>query len=291
MLRSARGTSEVSLSGLRRLPHVLADAAWDDVFSSIVVPCLGHRHPQPRPDRPERLPTLWHAGPEAATELCGILLEQGDTAPYINRLIDQGADVEPLYSEVFEPAARRLGDLWDDDRCDELGMTLALGRLQLEVRRLRHTLVRDDYATRPGHAVLVALQPGEPHGLNATMSSELFERDGWDVSCAFPGSDALLNELVRGRWFDVLELSSSGASCRDRQLQAMRLTIRSAQAASLNPALAVVVDGRTFFEHPLAFLTAGADAGCGRLMDTVPAAEHLLESIMLRGGVSRRACV
>jgi hypothetical protein len=265
----------------------LANSAWDDVFSSIVVPALGRRHPDARH---ERRTALWHARPEAAAELCGILLTHGDIASYINRLIDQGADVEPLYAEVFEPAARRLGSLWDDDRCDEFGVTLALGRLQVEVRRLRHTLVRDDIATRPGHAVLVAPQPGEPHGLNATMCSELFERDGWDVSCAFPASDALLNALVHEHWFDVLDLSLSGALCRDRQLQAMRLTIRAAQAASMNPALAVVVDGRTFFEQPLAFLAAGADVGCGRMMDTVPAAEHLLESASLRRGPFRRPC-
>jgi hypothetical protein len=287
MLRSMVETSDESLTGLRALPHVLADAAWDNLLSTFIVPCLSHRHPH---SRPERRPTLWHAHPQAASELCDILLTHGDTASYIDRLIDQGADVEPLYAEVFEPTARCLGSLWEEDRCDEFSVTLALGQLQVEVRRLRHTLVREDFATRPGHAVLVAPQPGEPHGLNATMCSELFERDGWDVSCAFPSSDALLNDLVHERWFDVLDLSFSGALCRDRQLNAMRLTIRAAQAASLNPALAVLVDGRTFFEQPLAFLTAGADVGCGRMMDTVPAAEHLLESIQLRGGAPRRSC-
>jgi MerR family transcriptional regulator, light-induced transcriptional regulator len=288
MLRSVVETSDESLTGLCGLPTALAASAWDDVFSSIVVPCLGQRHPRALPDRPERLPNLWHARPEAAAELCAILLKHGDTATYINRLIDQGADVEPLYAEVFEPAARCLGDLWDDDQCDEFSVTLAMGQLQVEVRRLRRTLIRDDYATRPGHAVLVAPQPGEPHGLSATLCSELFERDGWDVSCAFPRTDAFLNELLHDRWFDVLDLSLSGALCRDRQLHAMRLTIRAAQAASLNPALAVVVDGRTFFEQPLAFLMAGADVGCGRLMDTVPAAEHLLQSIVLRRGLAGR---
>jgi hypothetical protein len=88
--------------------------------------------------------------------------------------------------------------------------------------------------------------------------------------------------MLHAQWYDVLELSLSGAVRREQQLPAMRVTIRAARAASLNPALAVIVDGRSFFDRPQAYLDVGADVGCGTSTDAVPAAEHLLESSRTR---------
>jgi hypothetical protein len=110
------------------------------------------------------------------------------------------------------------------------------------------------------------------------LASELFWRGGWDVACEFPNTDDALRDLVHQQWFDVLELSSSGSLCRDHRLQAMRSSIQAAQSASLNPALAVIVDGRSFFERPDAYLEVGAHLACISSIDALPAAEHLLDS-------------
>jgi hypothetical protein len=135
------------------------------------------------------------------------------------------------------------------------------------------------YAIRPGHAVLIAPEPGESHGLGAAMASELFWRDGWDVSCEFPSSDAHLGQLLKDRWFDVLELSSSTALARDHRLAAISVTIRAAHAASQNPALMIIVDGRAFIERPQAYLDIGADAGCVTVVEALPAAHRLLSGV------------
>jgi hypothetical protein len=123
---------------------------------------------------------------------------------------------------------------------------------------------------------LVAPEPGELHHLAATMASELFWRDGWDVSCEFPSTDRDLGRLVQERWFDVLELSLSTALRRERAMTAMGITIKAAQAASLNPALMIIVDGRAFVERPRTYQDVGADAGCVSVVDAVPAAHRLL---------------
>jgi hypothetical protein len=149
----------------------------------------------------------------------------------------------------------------------------------MEVRRLSAGFAYPLHAIRPGQAVLVAPQPGEPHGVTAAMACELFWRDGWDVSCEFPGSDHRLRELVHDHWFDVLDLSLSGACRRDHQLQAMAVSIRAAQAASLNPALAVIVNGRTFVESPQASFAVGADAVCASVAETVAAAQRVLQTL------------
>lgn len=278
------------LKKVRGRPAVLADSVWDRVFADVVVPCLGLKHAVPFSDK--RIPdpgfqpgdlhpaaAIWHASRKAASELAGALLsaDGNESVLYVHGLVSQGAKIEPLIREVFEPAARCLGELLEDGVCNDFNVSVALGRLQLEVRRLSAGVGRDEYAVRPGHAILIAPQPGEPHGLAATLGSELFWRDGWDVSCEFPSSDNALRGLVRDQWFDVLDLSLSNALLREHELQAMRVTIRAAQASSMNPAIAILVEGRSFFERPSAYLDVGADIGCASSTDAVLTAQRLLD--------------
>jgi len=269
---------------LQVYPQVLAAGAWDALFADVVIPTL-HADAQavafvPMP----ATPAIWHASRAAGNELAG-LLRQGvdprDASNYLDGLLDQGAGLEPLFREVFEPAARCLGGLWEDDVCDEFSVTLALGRLQLEAHRLSAALLPADTVGHPGHAVLIALQPGEIHGLNAALNSELFSRDGWDVSLENSLNDSSLGEILHATWFDVLDLSMSGALRRDQQLAAMRFTIGEARAASLNPALAIIVDGRTFVDDPRAYLAVGADMGCTASTNAVPAALRWLRTHQL----------
>jgi hypothetical protein len=251
--------------------------AWDDIFADVVVPKLKADHvPLPSP-----VALLWHAQAEAPATLAGLLLavDAGATAQYVSGLVEQGASLETLYREVFEPAARYLGGLWYEDEKSDAEITLGLGRLQLEVRRLSASFAHPLHIIKPGHSVLVAPQPGEPHAVHAAMSSELFWRDGWDVSYEFPGNDGVLRELVHDSWFDVLDLSMSGAYRRDHQLADLGVSIRAARAASLNPALAVIVNGRAFFERPQAYFGIGADAACVTVIESVATAQRLLDTL------------
>lgn len=281
------------LKKIRGRPAVLAEGVWDRVFADVVIPLLGLKHAASfaadrapaadfTPGDLHPAAAIWHASRTAAVELAAALLasDAAECADYVHRLICDGARMEPLFREVFEPAARHLGDLLESGRCDDFNLTLAMGRLQLEVRRLSGSLLREDYSIKPGHAILLAPLPGETHGLAATMGSELFWRDGWDVSCEFPSTDGALRRLLRDQWFDVLDLSLSSALPRDQELQAMRVTIRAAQASSMNPALAILVEGRSFFERPRAYLDVGADIGCVSATDAVFTAQRLLDALV-----------
>jgi hypothetical protein len=271
---------------LRIEQSVLARSAWGQLFSQVVVPRLQGNHdaglPVARADHDAQRPSaIWHADRGAAAKLATLVLAvDADAVPaYLNAMVAQGATLEALFREVFEPAARHLGGLWDEDRCREIEVTVGLGRLQIEAHRLGSAADQQACAIKPGHTVLIAPQPGEPHGLGAIMASELFERSGWDVSCEFPASIAALRELVHDRWFDVLDLSLSGAMRRGHRLQAMAETIVTARESSLNPALVVIVDGRAFFDHPKAYLDVHAHAGCVTVIEAVPAAQQLTDAL------------
>jgi hypothetical protein len=172
-----------------------------------------------------------------------------------------------------------LGKLWDDQRCDDFHLTVGLARLQLEVRRV-NAAVPGEHSCKPSHSVLLCPQPSESHSVGLTMSSEVFDRSGWEVTCEFPGDDQALLEVVHGHWFDVLKLSQSGSLRRDNRLLSMRATIDAARLASLNPALIVMVDGRTFAERPQVYKAVHANDVSLSVLDAVPIAERLL-------GVSR----
>lgn len=272
------------LSRLKNQPVVLAERAWDSVFSNRVLPhlvealCGLGRVSEGIPR--ESGGGIWHAPHSAAAQLAALLRDFDPLlcTRFVDTLVVQGAELEPLFTEVFEPAARCLGGWWDEDCCDEFSVTAALARLQIEARRLSAALMAPNLPGHPGRTVLVASQPGELHGLNRTMGSELFLRDGWDVSCEILSDDNVLREILHRTWFDVLDLSVSPALRRDQQFAALRFTIRAARAASLNPALAVIVDGRSFFEQPLAYLAVGADFGCRTMADLVPAAVRFLST-------------
>lgn len=165
-----------------------------------------------------------------------------------------------LCTEIYEPLARSLGDLWQADDCSELEMTIALCRVQTAMRHGTADAARPiTGAALP--AVLVAPQPGELHRLGASLDAELLWQAGWNTQLEAPSTDAALEQLVADTWFDALDLSLSTALRREHWLPRMADTIRSVREASRNPQMVVVVGGRTFHEQESAAPNVGADAG------------------------------
>jgi hypothetical protein len=262
-------------------PTSLISMSLEEVFETSIIPRLieAHEHRLRPTIRPESTPHIWHADLESGATLARVLLapRSGGTARYVDSLLDQGAGLNALYREVFEPAQLHLGQLWDAQECDDFHLTIGLARLQSEVRRV-NAAVPFEHTCKSGHSVLLCPQPRESHGVGLVMSSEVFDRDGWDVTCEFPGDDQGLLDLVRGHWFDVLKLSQSGSLRRDGRLLPMRDTIDAARLASLNPALIVMVDGRTFAERPQVFRAVHANAVALSVLDAVPIAGRLLNA-------------
>jgi hypothetical protein len=163
------------------------------------------------------------------------------------------------FATLFEPAARRLGDLWSEDVCTEFDVTLSLARIQAAARLLGSDLVRRPAAGAPGPDVLIAPEPGELHRLGAALDSEVMWNVGWNPHCEYPRDDHALEALVAATWFDVLDLSLSAAFRREHWLPRLQKTIAAARHASRNPALVVVVGGRLFAEHRAVGAEVGAD--------------------------------
>jgi methanogenic corrinoid protein MtbC1 len=225
------------------------------VMLSTVIPTLADCHgivPQPR--------ETWPIS-NRVRELADLLIEPDEHAAF--DLIEEMQDIDSvrlsIFATLFEPAARRLGDLWSEDFCSEFDVTVALSRLQTAARLLPAGARYAGIPWRPHPVVLVAPEPGELHQLGAALDSNVLRNAGWSPQCEFPTSDRALQDLVSGAWFDALDLSLSSAFRRDDRLAKLTKTIARARRASLNPALVVVVGGRVFVEDKSAGAVVGAD--------------------------------
>jgi len=232
-----------------------AGAILKDILVSAVVPELlvkhaqaGRQSPFPIDNRARALADLL-VGPN--TEAALALLQT---------LQDSEGAIRHLYETLLEPTARRLGDLWGEDLCAELDITLGLAQLQRAVRVLNDEVMQP---TIPKGlflpAVLIVPEPGEAHMFSAVMDSDMLTAAGWDPITEFPASDEALQDLIADNWFDALDLSMSASVRRDSWLPKVRQTIALARHASRNPALVVVVGGRIFAEEAGAGAAVGAD--------------------------------
>ncbi len=226
-----------------------------NVFLSRVIPQLSLADgARGLPDR--RLP----AHPRAA-ELAELLTAADPTAAHdlIEALRQDGTGIGPFCATLLEPAARSLGDLWQEDFCTEFDVTLALCRLQTAVRLLAAGTAQRPPSRLKLPAVLVVPEPGELHRLGAGLDSTVLRGAGWSPQCEFPTDDKALQDILAGTWFDVLDLSLSAAFRREQELPRLTRTIALARQVSRNPALVVMVGGRVFVETRDAVVTVGAD--------------------------------
>jgi hypothetical protein len=283
-IEAAVAAMDCSNTALQRVigkPKSIVELSWEDVFSTIVIPRLREVYGRDiRGSKPhQRTAAIWHADADTGERLARVLIAPRsiDTSHFVDSLLDQGANFNALYKEVFEPAQLQLGKLWDEHLCDDFHLTVGLARLQLELERVNAAMPAEHFC-KPGHSMLLSSQPDEPHRVGLLMSSEVFNRRGWEVMCEFPSDDKTLSDLVHAQWFDVLKLSQSVSLRRDSRLSAMRATIDAARAASRNPSLIVMVDGRTFVERPKAYQAVNANAMSGSVLEAAPLAERLLQA-------------
>jgi hypothetical protein len=241
-----------------------AAAILKAVIIETVIPRLADQHGPKLADQHGLLRISSHPLPinKRVGELADLLIG-ADQSAALELIREVQAETPPSqrhYATLFEPAARRLGDLWGEDVCTEFDVTLGLSRIQTAVRLLSSGLVRRPVAASPGPDVLIAPEPGELHGLGAALDSEVMWNVGWNPQCEYPRDDHALEDLVAARWFDVLDLSLSAAFRREHWLPRLTKTIAAARHASHNPALVVVVGGRLFAEHLAFGSQVGADA-------------------------------
>ncbi|MFO0395092.1 MAG: B12-binding domain-containing protein [Gemmatimonadota bacterium] len=230
-----------------------------ETVESELLPRLGlaHRGPAGKADaqgtglRPVILPTDVEA-------FVARVLDEREPLPgaQVRDLLDRGATVESIYCDLLGPAARVLGDRWNDDTCDFLQVTVGLGRLQQTLRDLSAAATGTTRTDLPGSVLITGL-PDEQHTLGLLIVAECFVRDGWTVNVGHPLMDHGLVEAVRQDWYDVVGVSMA----LPERAAELRGTITRVRRASRNPDLVVLLGGHAFLEDAALVQAVGADDG------------------------------
>ena len=195
------------------------------------------------------------------SQLAGLLMTQDAPVAlaYVEAIRGQGISLGSIYLDLLAPTARRLGELWHEDRCSFFEVTLGLCALHQLLRSLAPGTVRGGRDTALERRVLLCPAPGEQHTFGLVMVGEFFRRSGWDVRFENPETVADLSRLVRGDYFAVVGIT---VGCTT-PLKGVAPAILAARRASCNRSLGVLVGGSIINARPELVSLMGADATAG----------------------------
>ena len=191
----------------------------------------------------------------------------------VDRFLAKGVSVESILIDLLAPAARTLGEYWEDDACDFIDVTMGLWRLQQVVHELSARIPGKAPVSGRSRRALFSVFPGEQHSFGTIMVEECFRRKGWQTDCLTSTTDHQLIGTVRDHMFDVLGLTISF----DSEIDEARDLIAKLRTNSRNPMLGILVGGRVLTKNPELALQMGADATALDAETAVARAEVLME--------------
>jgi methanogenic corrinoid protein MtbC1 len=253
---------------VRRIEN-LATTIEDEVIPRLVLSQRAHIHEIHTDVTP-----LSHAGEECIDEFVRLLLtdELEVAYAYIDSVRVRGVMLTAVYLELLAPAARMLGEMWEEDRVSFADVTVALCRLHDVMRNLSAGQPQTTDTLPQGRRALLVPMPGEQHTFGLVMVADFFRRAGWDVwTDAVPSSSELVS-LVRQEWFTMVGLS---VGC-ETHLEGVASTIHALRRAARNRSIGVMVGGSLIAKHPELAIQVGADATGRDARQAVMQAENLV---------------
>jgi methanogenic corrinoid protein MtbC1 len=231
--------------------RVIARAVAADVAPS---PSMEHQTGPAASSAPQGARSI--AAPDVSDFVTAVLgPDDAAATAFVATLLADQVRIEAIYLDLLAPAARDLGQRWEEDECSFVDVTVAMGRLHRVLRDLSDAFRNDGAQPAQAGQVLLTCLPGEQHTLGLIMVAEFLIRDGFRVHVGSPWVDADLLDLLRDEWFDVVGVS---AGCEHR-LTTLSHEIPRLRAASRNPDVRVLVGGQVFAHDPTLAQRIGAD--------------------------------
>jgi methanogenic corrinoid protein MtbC1 len=237
---------------------------------------VAHRTPDPS----VVLREAGHPSADDVVDFVGLLLSHDVTvaSAYIESMCQQGTSLECVFLDLMAPAARYLGELWQQDLCDFTDVTIALSRMQQLLRELAPAFETEAALQPSSRSALLVAAPGDQHTFGVFIVQEFFRRAGWQVRGGYVSSTDELLDLVSGEAFDLVGLSISN----EVEAETFAAVICGIREAALRRAMRVMVGGRFFLEHPEYVARVGADATAQDGRRAVLRLSSLLRTNLLR---------
>ena len=211
--------------------------------------------------------------------LLPLKLEAANLLEEVDGYLAGGVSVEAIYVDLLAPAARRLGEMWENDECDFIDVTMGLWRLQEVMSEVSARAPARPSVPPPGaKRALFIPMPGEQHSMGPLILEDVFARAGWD-STVFtkPFRKEVLN-LLCDESFDLVGLTLS----RDCPSAALRNLIRAMRSVSRNQHITILVGGRMINQNPRIVAEVGADGTGADARAALNMAERLVQSAEVR---------
>ena len=207
----------------------------------------------------------------------GAALIAGD-GPAVRSRIEQlrqgGMTAEAVCLQALTPAARYLGEEWDQDRCSFLEVTTGTALLHGVMNELRPAFQTRRASGSDRRRMLLFTSPGEQHRFGLSMLAEFFRKEGWDVALPNGTTIPRIAAIVASRPVDVVGFSAGS----DRHLGSLAACIAALRASSRNPDVVIMVGGPVFLERPELVRKIGADATAASAETAVAQAEAQVQA-------------
>ncbi len=190
----------------------------------------------------------------------------------IDRLMDQGLEADSVLVDLVAPAARLLGQRWEDDTLDFMSVTVGLVLMHELIHALGYEVHDGPQESSFLRRVMLASAPGSQHVLGLSIVSEFFRKAGWQVVLEVSPSRAELCRAVGNEWFDLIGLSVGLES----QLADLPALVGTLRAASRNPQPPVMLGGPVFLLNDLEAAQFGAQAICRDARESLGMAASLV---------------
>ena len=203
-------------------------------------------------------------------------VEADELLDYVDGLVARGVPLDSLLVDLLAPAARQLGEFWEDDRCDFIDVTMGLWRLQEVVHEVSARMPHDH--SKPfgqDRRALFASLEGDQHSFGTVVVDELFCANGWLTDRLNEATTVELLERVRDEWFDLAGLTIT-CDCHIAPLPAI---VRSIRGSSRNPRICVMVGGRVFADNADLAASVGADGTAPDARVAVRVAGQLVDAV------------
>lgn len=270
-----RAPSTVSARGRPGQQSATRAASLSNLIETEIIPRLlaAHSLPLCEPSAPAPVAAIDPAEVAAFAPLA-LEVEADELFDHVEGIRCRGVPVDVLLIDLLAPAARLLGEYWEEDRCDFLEVTVGLWRLQEVLHRVSE---RAPAACWPkvGRAALFASMPGDQHCFGTVVIDEVFAREGWEtVRLCDAGMSELLARVANER-FDLVGLT---VSC-DCHIERLPSVIGALRSVSRNPRVRVMVGGRLFAADAGLALRVGADGTATDAKKAVRLAANLLAEV------------
>ncbi|MDA0961665.1 MAG: cobalamin B12-binding domain-containing protein [Proteobacteria bacterium] len=170
----------------------------------------------------------------------------------IDQLLSSGLSLDTIFRKYLAAAAVELGRQWENSDASFAEVAVALARI--------HAILDDLRLRFPGPSVArwrriaFAAVPGEQHRLGVDMATDLFRREGWDVThLVETDHDSLVTQL------DDADFVLVGLSAATRASMAALVRLILALRAR-RPDLRILVSGNIAVERGQVLETMGVDA-------------------------------